>query len=56
MTDAKLTATLKVMNASITDGARVADSDAVVVGQIHSADGHKNELLNIFHKKFPGHS
>jgi hypothetical protein len=56
MTDAKLTATLKVMNVSTTGDARVAASYAVVVGQIHSADGHENEPLKIFYKKFPGHS
>ncbi len=26
-----------------------------MVGQIHSADGHENEPLKIFYKKFPGH-
>ncbi len=56
MTDAKLTATLKIMNVSTTGDARVAASYAVVVGQIHSADGHENEPLKIFYKKFPGHS
>lgn len=55
MTDAKLTATLKVMNVSATGDARVAASHSVVVGQIHSADGHENEPLKIFYKKFPGH-
>lgn len=55
-TDAKLTATLKVMNVSATGDARVAASYAVVVGQIHSADGHENEPLKIFYKKFPGHT
>ncbi|WP_430412650.1 polysaccharide lyase family 7 protein [Kordia sp.] len=54
MTDAKLTATLKVMNVSATGDARVAASYSVVVGQIHSADGHENEPLKIFYKKFPG--
>ncbi len=52
----KLTATLKVMNVSSTGDARVAASYAVVVGQIHSADGHENEPLKIFYKKFPGHT
>jgi len=52
----KLTATLKVMNVSATGDARVAASYAVVVGQIHSADGHENEPLKIFYKKFPGHT
>lgn len=56
MTNAKLTATLKVMNVSTTGDARVAASYAVVVGQIHSADGHENEPLKIFYKKFPGHT
>ena len=55
MTDAKLNATLKVMNVSATGDARVAASYSVVVGQIHSADGHENEPLKIFYKKFPGH-
>jgi hypothetical protein len=52
---AKLTATLKVMNVSATGDARVAASYSVVVGQIHSADGHENEPLKIYYKKFPGH-
>ena len=56
MTDAKLTATLKVMNVSTTGDARVAASHSVVIGQIHSADGHENEPLKIFYKKFPGHT
>nr|QTF98059.1 alginate lyase SHA-1 [Mangrovibacterium sp.] len=56
LADAKLTATLKVMNVSATGDARVAASYAVVVGQIHSADGHENEPLKIFYKKFPGHT
>lgn len=56
MTDAKLAATLKVMNVSATGDARVASTHSVVVGQIHSADGHENEPLKIFYKKFPGHT
>ncbi len=56
MTDAKLSATLKVMNVSATGDARVAASHSVVIGQIHSADGHENEPLKIFYKKFPGHT
>jgi hypothetical protein len=51
----KLNATLKVMNVSATGDARVAASYSVVIGQIHSADGHENEPLKIFYKKFPGH-
>ena len=55
LSDAKLEANLKVMNVSSTGDARVAASYSVVVGQIHSADGHENEPLKIFYKKFPGH-
>lgn len=50
-----LSATLKVMQVSTTGDATVAASYCVVVGQIHSADGHENEPLKIFYKKFPGH-
>ena len=56
MTNAKLTGTLKVKNVSTTGDARVAASYCVVIGQIHSADGHENEPLKIFYKKFPGHT
>jgi hypothetical protein len=56
MTDAELSASLKVMNVSSTGDARVAASYSVVVGQIHSADGFENEPLKIFYKKFPGHT
>jgi len=56
LTNAKLNATLKVMNVSVTGDARVAASYSVVIGQIHSADGHENEPLKIFYKKFPGHT
>ena len=56
MTDAKLSATLKVMNVSATGDARVAASHSVVVGQIHSADGHENEPLKIFYRKYPEHT
>lgn len=56
MTEAKLSATLKVMNVSATGDKRVAASHSVVVGQIHSADGHENEPLKIFYRKYPGHS
>ena len=54
--DDKLSATLKVMNVSTTGDARVAASYSVVIGQIHSADGHENEPLKIFYKKFPDHT
>jgi len=54
-TGGKLTGTLKVMHVSTSGDARVAASYSVVVGQIHSDKGHKNEPLKIFYKKFPGH-
>ncbi|MDT7831468.1 polysaccharide lyase family 7 protein [Flavobacteriaceae bacterium S356] len=56
MTGGKMNATLKVMNVAQTGDARVAATYSVVVGQIHSADGHENEPLKIFYKKFPGHT
>jgi len=55
MTHNKLSATLKVQNVSTTGDAQVAASYSVVIGQIHSADGHENEPLKIFYKKFPEH-
>jgi hypothetical protein len=55
-TGGKLTGTLKVMHVSTSGDARVAASYSVVVGQIHSAEGHENEPLKIFYKKFPGHT
>lgn len=54
-TGGKLTGTLKVMNVSTTGDASVSSSFSVVVGQIHSDEGHENEPLKIFYKKFPGH-
>jgi len=53
---AKLTGTCKVMNVSATGDARVASTHSVVVGQIHSADGHENEPFKLFYKKFPSHT
>ena len=55
-TNTKMNATLKVMNVSTTGDARVASTYSVVVGQVHSADGHENEPLKIYYKKFPGHT
>jgi len=55
MSDNKLTGTCKVMNVSTSGDARVAASYSVVIGQIHSADGHENEPFKLFYKKFPGH-
>ena len=50
-----LRGTLKVQHVSTSGDARVAASYSVVIGQIHSDTGHKNEPLKIFYKKFPGH-
>ncbi|MFK7934111.1 MAG: polysaccharide lyase family 7 protein [Saprospiraceae bacterium] len=55
MSENKLTGTCKVMQVSTTGDARVAASYSVVIGQIHSADGHENEPFKLFYKKFPGH-
>lgn len=55
-TGGKLTGTLKVQHVSTSGDARVAASYSVVVGQIHSDEGHENEPLKIFYKKFPGHT
>ncbi len=55
-TGGRLTGTLKVQHVSTSGDARVAASFSVVVGQIHSDEGHENEPLKIFYKKFPGHN
>ncbi len=55
-TGGKLTGTLKVMHVSTTGDARVSSSYSTVIGQIHSDEGHENEPLKIFYKKFPGHT
>lgn len=55
-TGGKLTGTLKVMQVSTSGDASVAASYSVVIGQIHSMEGHENEPLKIFYKKFPGHT
>ncbi len=52
----QLTGRLKVKHVSTSGDARVAASFSVVVGQIHSHEGHKNEPLKIVYKKFPGHT
>ena len=51
----KLTGTLKVQHVSTTGDANVSSSYSVVIGQIHSDEGHENEPLKIFYKKFPEH-
>lgn len=52
----KLTGTLKVMHVSKSGDPRVSASFSVVVGQIHSDEGHENEPIKIFYKKYPGHT
>ncbi|MEO0337872.1 MAG: polysaccharide lyase family 7 protein [Bacteroidota bacterium] len=54
-TGGKLRGTLKVTHVSTSGDARVAASYSTVIGQIHSGEGHENEPLKIFYKKFPGH-
>jgi len=51
----KLGATLKIMHVSTSGNPKKGSAYSVVVGQIHSAEGFKNEPLKIFYKKFPGH-
>ncbi|WP_218827611.1 polysaccharide lyase family 7 protein [Rubricoccus marinus] len=51
----RLEGTLKVMHVSTTGDARVPAAFSVVVGQIHSSEGHENEPIKIYYKKFPGH-
>lgn len=51
----KLTGTLKVQHVSTTGDATTRSAYSVVVGQIHSDEGHENEPLKIYYKKFPGH-
>lgn len=55
-TGGKLTGTLKVMHVSTTGDARIPAAFSVIVGQIHSSEGHENEPIKIFYKKFPGHT
>ena len=55
-TGGKLTGTLKVQHVSTTGDATKASSYSVVIGQIHSGEGHENEPLKIYYKKFPGHT
>jgi len=54
-TGGNLTGTLQVKHVSTSGDARAAASYSVVVGQIHSGEGHENEPIKIFYKKFPGH-
>lgn len=52
----KLTGTLKVQQVSTTGDASIPSAFSVVVGQIHSDEGHENEPIKIYYKKFPGHT
>lgn len=55
-TGGNMTGTLKVMNVSLTGNAIVPASFSTCIGQIHSDEGHENEPLKIYYKKFPGHT
>ena len=54
-TGGNLTGTVKVKHVSTSGDARSASSFSVVIGQIHSGEGHENEPFKLFYKKFPGH-
>lgn len=54
-TGGNLTGTLKVMHVSTTGDATASSAFSVVVGQIHSDEGHENEPLKIYYKKYPNH-
>ena len=54
-TGGKLTGVLKVQHVSTSGDANARSSYAVVIGQIHSGEGHENEPLKIYSKKFPNH-
>jgi len=56
MTGGKLTANLKVTQVSVSGDPRKRSTFSTVIGQIHSGEGHENEPLKIFYKKFPGHT
>ena len=51
----RLTGTCKVMQVSVSGDARVAFI-FYGSGANHSGEGHENEPLKIYYKKFPGHS
>ncbi|MEO0899702.1 MAG: polysaccharide lyase family 7 protein [Bacteroidota bacterium] len=55
-TGGHMSASVRVQHVSISGDPRVAASFSVVVGQIHSGEGHKNEPLKIFYKNFPNHN
>jgi hypothetical protein len=52
----KLTGTLKVKHVSTTGDANISSAFSVVVGQIHSGEGHENEPIKIYYKKYPDHT
>ncbi len=51
----RLTGSLKVMHVSTSGDPTKGSPYSVVIGQIHSDEGHENEPLKIFYKKFPNH-
>jgi|TARA_B110000908_G_scaffold7101_1_gene8862 hypothetical protein len=50
-----LNATVKVQHATSSGNPSVPASFSVVIGQIHSVEGHENEPLKIFYRKYPNH-
>ena len=55
MEGGNLSATVKVMHTTNSGNPAVPAAFSVVIGQIHSVDGHENEPLKIFYRKYPGH-
>lgn len=52
----ELNATVKVQHTTSSGNPAVPASYSVVIGQIHSVDGHENEPLKIFYRKYPNHT
>ena len=55
MEGGNLSATVKIMHSTVSGNPSVPAAFSVVIGQIHSVDGHENEPLKIFYRKYPGH-
>ena len=55
MEGGNLSATVKIMHTTASGNPSVPAAFSVVIGQIHSVDGHENEPLKIFYRKYPGH-
>ena len=55
MEGGNLSTTVKVMHTTASGNPSVPAAFSVVIGQIHSVEGHENEPLKIFYRKYPGH-